>query len=58
MVDEIFDRGYQAARAELNAGIHDAFAGISKTIGDGLRAMHRFEWNAPWKAAQKRSQCN
>jgi hypothetical protein len=55
MVDEIFDRGYQAARAELNAGFNDAFAGIVRTIGDGLRVMHRIEWSAPWTAHSKKT---
>ena len=55
MVDEIFDRGYQAARAELNAGIRDAFVGISRTIGDSLRVMHRIEWSAPWTAPRKKT---
>jgi hypothetical protein len=53
MVDEIFDRGYQAARGQLNASIHDAFAGIGRTIGDGLAALHRLEWSAPWAAPKK-----
>jgi hypothetical protein len=55
MVDEIFDRGYQAARAELNAGLSGAFAGIARTIGDSLRVMHRIEWSAPWTAHSKKT---
>jgi hypothetical protein len=55
MVDEIYDRAYQGARAELNAGLHGAFAGISRTIGDSLRVLHRIEWNAPWAQPTKKA---
>jgi hypothetical protein len=53
MVDEIFDRGYQAARTQLNASVAKAFGELSQTIGDGLRALHRLDWNAPWAAPKK-----
>jgi len=55
MVDEIFDRNYQAARANLNAGIAEAFSGIGQTIGDSLKVLHRIEWSAPWAAPGKRT---
>jgi len=53
MVDEIFDRGYQAARNELNASVAKAFSELSNTIGDGLNALHRLDWSAPWAATKK-----
>ena len=53
MVDEIFDRGYQAARTQLNASVAKAFSELTHTIGDGLRALHRLDWNAPWAAHKK-----
>jgi len=49
MNDEIFDRTYQAGRAELNAGIDRAIAGLSRSIGKSLATLHRIEWSAPWK---------
>jgi hypothetical protein len=54
MIDEIFDRGYQAARANMNAGVADAFSGIGQTIGDSLQVLHRIEWSAPWAPPKKR----
>jgi len=54
MVDEIFDRGYQAGRAELNAGLDRAFAAISRELGKSLAALHRVEWSAPWTVKSKR----
>jgi hypothetical protein len=54
MIDEIFDRGYQAARGNLNASVGEAFAGIGHTIGESLRVLHRIEWSAPWAPPKKR----
>jgi hypothetical protein len=48
MIDEIFDRQYQAGRNELNAGLDRAFATIGREVGKSLAAVHRFEWSAPW----------
>ena len=53
MMDEIFDRNYQAGRAELNAGLDRAFSAIGKTVGDSLKVLHRLEWSAPWAAKSK-----
>lgn len=53
MVDEIFDRGYQAGRAELNAGIDRAIAAIGRELGKSFAALHRLEWSAPWTAKSK-----
>ena len=36
MRDEIFDRDYQAGRAELHAGIDRAVATIGRSLGDML----------------------
>jgi hypothetical protein len=53
MVDEIFDRHYQAGRAELNAGLARAFSRFGRTIGDSFRTLHRIEWSAPWRSPDK-----
>jgi hypothetical protein len=61
MIDEIFDRNYQAGRAGLNAGIdrtvHRIGAGIGSTIGKSLAVLHRIEWSAPWTSHSKDAQC-
>ena len=54
MIDEMFDRGYQAARADINAGLADALGGFGQTLGDSLRVLHRIEWSAPWAPSKKR----
>ena len=53
MQDEIFDRSYQAGRAQLNAGIDRAFAKIRRTLSDSFKVQHRLEWSAPWAANSK-----
>lgn len=55
MIDEIFDRNYQHGRAALNDGLDRLFASIGRELGKSLKAVHRFEWSAPWaRAASKR----
>jgi hypothetical protein len=44
MIDEIYDRNYQAGRAELHAGIDS----LVSSIGKGLETLHRIQWSAPW----------
>ena len=48
MNDEMFDRVYQHGRAALNRDIEVGAHKLAQTIGNGLRALHRIEWNAPW----------
>ncbi len=55
MVDEIWDRQYQAGRQQLNAGLDRAFAAIGREIGQGLAALHRIEWSSPWAANTRSS---
>ena len=55
MIDEIFDRGYQTARGDLNASVADALSGIGHTIGDSLKVLHHIEWSAPWAQPKKRT---
>ena len=55
MIDEIFDRNYQEGRAALNDGIDRLFASISTELGKSMKAMHRFEWSAPWTQTNRRT---
>ena len=53
MMDEIFDRSYQSGRAELNAGIDRAVDRIAGGLDATFRTLHRIQWSAPWKAADR-----
>ena len=48
MIDEIFDRNYQAGRAALIAGIDRGFARIGKALSATFEVLHRVQWDAPW----------
>lgn len=48
MMDEIFDRNYQAGRADFNAGLDRGFARIGNAFSTTFKALHRIQWNAPW----------
>jgi len=55
MVDEIYDRHYQAGRAELNAALSRGFSQIGRLIGHSFKVLHRIEWSAPWEQKSKRA---
>jgi hypothetical protein len=55
MVDEIFDRMYQEGRADLHRDVGNLFGSIGRELGKSLKAMHSFEWSAPWTAKAKAS---
>lgn len=55
MMDEIFDRNYQAGRAELHDGIDRLVRTIGGAIGPGLAAVYHFEWDAPWNARKPKA---
>jgi len=49
MIDEIYDRQYQAGREQLHAGIDRLFA----SIGRSFAVMHRIQWAAPWNQPRR-----
>ena len=54
MRDEMFDRDYQAGRAEFHAGIDRAIATTGRSLGNTLKVLHRIEWSAPWQSSSDR----
>jgi hypothetical protein len=58
MVDEIYDRHYQDARAELNAAIASAFARLGSAAGNAFKVLNRIEYSAPWANTPKRARSN
>ena len=55
MVDEIFDRHYQAGRTELNASILNAFSRLGQAFGNAFKVLNRIEYSAPWAVGSKRA---
>ena len=58
MIDEIFDRQYQAGRDALNASIASAFARFSQAFGNAFHVLNKIEYEAPWKARSEPTRCN
>lgn len=58
MIDEIFDRQYQAGRDALNATIANAFARFGRTLGHAFQVLNKIEYDAPWTSKSKRARCN
>jgi hypothetical protein len=55
MVDEIFDRHYQAGRPELNAALANLFGRLGRAIGNSFKVLNRIEYSAPWAAKPRRA---
>jgi len=58
MVDEIYDRHYQAARSELNGAIVSVLGRLSDAVSNAFKVLNRIEYQAPWAAKAKRVRCN
>ena len=54
MIDEIYDRSYQAGRAELHDGIDRLVKKIGSGLGATFRAIQRAQFDAPWKPSSAR----
>ena len=55
MVDEIFDRHYQAGRDALNASLRSAFSSFGGAVRNAFGVLNRIEYSAPWNAKPKRA---
>jgi hypothetical protein len=53
MIDETYDRHYQAARGDLNAAIAGGFARLGRGVGNTFAVLQRIEYDAPWAKAKK-----
>ena len=54
MIDEIFDRNYQAGRSELNAGLEFLVKQAGIAVRKAFQVLNRIEYDAPWKAPKAR----
>ena len=48
MIDEIYDRHYQASRQDLNAALLGALGRLGRAFGNAFNALNRIEYSAPW----------
>ncbi|MBV9529318.1 hypothetical protein [Sphingomonas sp.] len=55
MIDEIFDRTYQAGRAHLNEALALGMRRFAHEIRNAFIVLNRIEYDAPWSQAARRS---
>jgi hypothetical protein len=55
MIDEIFDRNYQAGRNELNAALLGAISRFGHAVSNAFTVLNRIEYSAPWTLKQRRA---
>jgi hypothetical protein len=58
MIDEIFDRQYQAGRDALNASIANGVARFASAFGNAFKVLNKIEYDAPWTARRTHARCN
>ena len=49
MRDEIYDRDYQAGRAELHDGIDRGVLRVGRVLAATFDTLHAIQWAAPWR---------
>jgi len=54
MIDEIYDRGYQAGRTQLHDGIDKLLSKLRDVLAPAFTALHHIEWDAPWDVPSRR----
>ena len=55
MVDELYDRQYQAKRSELNASIISAARRFAEGLANAFKVLNRIEYSSPWKTNADRA---
>ena len=55
MIDEIYDRHYQAHRAELNSALTAGLVALGGAIGNAFAVLNRIEYSAPWTAKPRKA---
>ena len=53
MIDEIFDRNYQAGRDELNNTMLFELSRLGTAVANAFSVLNRIEYDAPWSAKAK-----
>ena len=58
MIDEIYDRHYQAHRDALNGSIIGLVQRFGAAAGNAFKVLTRIEYQAPWAARSNGAKCN
>ena len=55
MVDEIYDRQYQAGREQLHAAVSNAFGRLGHAVHDAFEVLVNIEYQSPWTTKSRRA---
>jgi len=55
MIDEIYDRNYQASRDGLNALLSSGFARLGHAVTNAFAVLNRIEYDAPWTSKRRKA---
>jgi hypothetical protein len=58
MIDDLFDRDYQAGRHALNGDIAKLAARFATAFGNAFNVLNRIEYSEPWAAKRTRARFN
>jgi hypothetical protein len=58
MIDEFYDRQYQAHREALNDSILGVFRRFGAAAGNAFEVLNRIEYSSPWATTSRRAKCN
>ena len=58
MIDEFYDRQYQAHRDAFNESILDILRRFGAAAGNAFQVLNRIEYSAPWATPSRRAKCN
>jgi len=58
MIDEIFDRDYQAGREQLNAALAGGLRRFGNAVANAFAVLNRIEYSAPWTGSANKARCN
>jgi hypothetical protein len=54
MIDEIYDREYQAGRQQLNAAVLDGVSRFGRAVLNAFTVLNRIEYQSPWTVKPRR----
>ena len=57
MVDEIYDRTYQAGREQLHDGMDRGLDKLRRGVVTTFKALHDIQFAAPWTKSPKDTGC-
>jgi hypothetical protein len=58
MIDDLFDRDYQAGRDSLNASIAVLARRFAAAFANAFKVLNRIEYSSPWSSSSTHSRCN